>query len=86
MKTLLIRGEGPMPPQFREIIRGGSTEMKEVRSDDVRDPSTFEPDRVVIWDRDQIEVRGGHDRRESTTKLRWPQDEEKLRMFFQTGG
>ena len=86
MKTLLIRGDGPLPPQVREIVRAGSTELKEVRSDEVRDPSTFEPDRVVIVDRDQIEVRGGHDRRESPTKLRWPQDEEKLRMFFQTGG
>jgi hypothetical protein len=86
MKTMLIRGDSPVPPRIREIVRAGSTEMKEVRADEERDATTLEADRVVIWDRGEIEIRSAHDRREAATKLRWPQDEDKLRMFFQTAG
>jgi hypothetical protein len=86
MKTLLIRGQNDVPPQVRAIVRAGSTEVKEVRADEPRDITTLHVDRVVIWDRGEIEVRSGDERRESSAKLRWPQDEDKLRMFFQTGG
>jgi hypothetical protein len=57
-----------------------------VRADEPRDATTLHADRIVIWDRGEIEVRSGHERREPSAKLRWPQDEDKLRMFFQTGG
>ena len=43
MKTLLVRGQGTVPPQVREIVRRGSTEVKEVRADEERDASTLEP-------------------------------------------
>jgi hypothetical protein len=83
MKTLLVRGEDPVPPKMRDIIRKGSTELKEVRADEERDATTLEADRVVVWRDGEIELRSSN--RESPTKLRWPQDEDKLRMFFQTG-
>jgi hypothetical protein len=86
MKTLLVRGQGTVPPQVREIVRAGSTEMKEVRADEERDASTLEADRVLVWNEGEIELRSGSDGREGVARLRWPQDEDKLRMFFQTGG
>ena len=86
MKTLLIRANGLVPPQVREIVRAGSTEVKEVRADEERDATTLEADRILVWDQGEMELRSGHDRRDTSAKLRWPQDEDKLRMFFQTGG
>ena len=86
MKTLLIRGQGAVPPQVREIVRAGSTELKEVRADEERDATTLEADRIVVWDQGGIEVRATNSRQDTGTKLRWPEDEDKLRMFFQTGG
>ena len=85
MKTLLVRGQGTVPPQVREIVRAGSTEVKEVRADEERDASTLEADRVLVWNEGEIELRSGSERREGVARLRWPQDEDKLRMFFQTG-
>lgn len=86
MKTLLIRGQGGVPPEVREIVRSGSTELKEVRADEERDATTLEADRIVVWDQGEIEVRTTNNRQDPGTKLRWPEDEDKLRMFFQTGG
>ena len=86
MKTLLIRGQGTVPPRLREIVRAGSTELKEVRADEERDATTLEADRIVVWDQGDVEVRTAHNRQDAGAKLRWPEDEDKLRMFFQTGG
>ena len=86
MKTLLIRGDMPVPPEVTEIVRAGSTELKEVRADEERDATTLEADRVLVWNAGNIEMHSAHDRGEQPIKLRWPQDEDKLRMFFQTGG
>jgi hypothetical protein len=86
MKTLLVRGLGTVPPRVKEILRAGSTEMKEVRADEERDATTLEADRVVVWNEGEIELRSTAARRESVARLKWPQDEDKLRMFFQTGG
>ena len=85
MKTLLIKGQGAVPPRVREIVRAGSTELKEVRADEERDATTLEADRIVVWDQGDIEVRTAS-RQDAGARLRWPEDEDKLRMFFQTGG
>jgi hypothetical protein len=85
MKTLLVRGVGTVPSRVKEIVRAGSTEMKEVRADEERDATTLEADRVVVWNEGEIEVRSTAERRENVARLKWPQDEDKLRMFFQTG-
>jgi hypothetical protein len=85
MKTLLVRGEGTVPRTVRDIIRKGSTELKEVRADEERDASTLEADRVVLWRDGAIELSSTRERGGNVTKLRWPQDEDKLRIFFQTG-
>jgi hypothetical protein len=85
MKTLLIRGDGGgIPPKVREIVRAGSTELKEIRIDEERDAATLEADRVVLWNGGEIELR--LDAQSPPQRLRWPDEEEKLRMFFQTGG
>jgi hypothetical protein len=84
MKTLLVRGTGGVPPRVRDIVRKGSTELKEVRADEERDASTLEADRVVVWDDGEIQLRAS--RGENVVRLKWPEDEDKLRMFFQTGG
>ena len=86
MKTLLVRGQGAVPPQLKDIVRGGSTEVKEIRADEERDVTTLEADRVVVWDDGNVELRPGSGRREDGIRLKWPKDEDKLRMFFQTGG
>jgi hypothetical protein len=86
MKTLLVRGLGTVPSRVKEIVRAGSTEMKEVRADEERDATTLEADRVVVWNEGEIEIRSTAERRENVARLKWPQDEDKLRMFFQTGG
>ena len=86
MKTLLVRGDSPVPSTVREIVRKGSTELKEVMAHEERDATTLEADRVVVWDGGEIELRSSRERGEAVTKLKWPQDEDKLRMYFQTGG
>ena len=85
MKTLLVRGQGTVPPRVKEIVRAGSTEVKEIRADEERDVTTLEADRVVVWEDGDIEVRSARGRDEAA-KLKWPRDEDKLRMYFQTGG
>jgi len=76
MRTVLIRGGDEPPPELRHIVATGSTEVLEVAGDDGR--ATQDADRVVIWDGRDVIV---EDRR-----LRWPEDEDELRMLFQTGG
>jgi hypothetical protein len=84
MKTLLVRGNGALPRTVRDIVRAGSTEVKEVRADEERDASTLEADRVVVWNDGEIEFCATRERGGNIIKLRWPQDEDKLRLFFQT--
>ena len=76
MRTVLIRGGDEPPSELRRIVETGSTELLEVSGDDGR--ATQDADRVVIWN--------GHDVIVADRRLRWPEDEEELRMLFQTGG
>jgi hypothetical protein len=76
MKTLLIRDAAEPPRELRDLVRAGSTEVAEIRRDET--PPTFAADRVVIWDGREVTI---EDRR-----LRWPEDEDELRLLFQTGG
>lgn len=85
MKTLLVQMNSGVPRRVRDIVRAGSTELKEVRADEERDATTLEADRVVVWSDGVIELRA-RNRNEPAARLRWPEDEDKLRMFFQTGG
>jgi hypothetical protein len=85
MKTLLIRSEGDPPPQVKDIVRAGSTEVREM--DELQPEAAAEADRVVIWRKGEVEVRGGADVDGTAGScLKWPQEEDKLRMFFQTTG
>jgi hypothetical protein len=85
MKTLLIRSEGEPPSMVRDIVRAGSTEVREM--DELKAEAAADADRVVIWRQGEVEVRGGADVSGTAGScLKWPQEEDKLRMFFQTGG
>jgi hypothetical protein len=86
MKTLLVRGTGTIPARVADIVRAGSTMLKEIRADEERDATTLEADRVVVWDDGEIQVQAGHGSRKEAVRLRWPEDEDKLRLLFQTGG
>ena len=76
MKTLLIRGDEEPPPELREIVRAGSTEVDEVQRADRL--ATENADRVVIWNGRDLEV--------ENRRLRWPEDEDELRLYFQSAG
>jgi hypothetical protein len=83
MKTLLIRSEGEPPAEVRDIVRAGSTELREM--DELRADAAAEADRVVIWREGEVEVRGGADVQGTAAScVKWPQEKDKLRMFFQT--
>jgi hypothetical protein len=76
MKTLLIRGAHEPPHALRDIIEGGSTEVAEVARAD--QTASRDADRIVEWNGRELVF---EDRR-----LRWPEDEDELRLLFQTGG
>ena len=76
VKTLLIRGAHHPPRELREIVEAGSTELVEVARAEHANRGTA--DRVVEWNGRELIV---EDRR-----LRWPDDEDELRLLFQTGG
>jgi hypothetical protein len=83
MKTLLIRNGGEPPAGMKEIVRSGSTEVREM--DELKAEAAVQADRVVIWRDGEVEVRGGADITGTAAScLKWPQDEDKLRLFFQT--
>jgi hypothetical protein len=83
MKTLLISAQGDTPDEVRDIVRAGSTELREM--DELRAEAAADADRVVIWRGSEVEVRGPGDAEGiAANRLRWPQDEDKLRLFFQT--
>jgi hypothetical protein len=85
MKTLLIGSEGGPPSKVRDIVRAGSTEVVEMER--LEASAAAGADRVVIWREGEVEVRGGADVQGTAAScLRWPQDEDKLRLFFQTAG
>jgi hypothetical protein len=75
MKTLLIRGTEPPPAAVREIINAGSTEVTEVNEGN---EATGFADRVVEWTGRELLI--------GDRCLRWPDDEDELRMYFETGG
>jgi hypothetical protein len=76
MKTVLIRGTHEPPAGLRDILDGGSTELSEVaRAEEARGQDA---DRIVEWNGRELVF---EDRR-----LRWPEDEDELRMLFETGG
>lgn len=83
MKTLLIHDESEPPDEVRAIVRAGSTEVREANK--LSDEAARDADRVVIWHPNEVEVRGAADR-DKTDRLQWPQDEDKLRLLFNTGG
>jgi hypothetical protein len=76
MRTLLIRGTHEPPADLRELVEGGSTEVIEVAQAD--DAVRRDADRIVEWD--------GRELLFENRRLRWPEDEDELRMLFQTGG
>ena len=83
MKTLLIRGDGEPPSEVRDIVRAGSTELREM--DELKAEAAAEADRVVIWRSGEVEVRGGADVQGTAGScLKWPDEEDKLRLYFQT--
>ena len=41
---------------------------------------------IVLWDGSRLEGLDGDAAEGTAAKLKWPEDEDKLRMFFQTGG
>ena len=74
MKTLLVRGGHLLPPELYALVQTGSTEMEEI---DAGKPVRAQgADRVVFWDGRHVTV---DDRR-----LRWPEDEDELKIYFQT--
>ena len=77
MRTLLLsRTESPMPPALRQIIDAGSTVVEEVRSaEDALDPAN---DRVLAWEPGVLRI--------GDRSLRWPDDEDEIRLLLQTGG
>jgi hypothetical protein len=76
MKTLLIRDGNEPPGELRDLVQAGSTEYDEINRADV--PPSIRADRVVVWNGREVTL---DDRR-----LRWPEDEDELRVLFQTGG
>jgi hypothetical protein len=75
MKTLLVRGEHDPPAALVDLVRAGSTEVKEVRADVGTRPYA---DRVVVWTGSSVVV--------DERRLRWPDDLDELRLLFQTAG
>ena len=76
MKILLIRDADEPPREVCDLLRAGSTQMDEMRRSDL--PPVITADRIVVWDGRHVVV--------DDRPLRWPEDEDELRMFFQTGG
>lgn len=75
MKTLLIRGTHEPPGELRQIVESGSTEVAEVAR---AEEAPRDADRIVEWNGRELVM---DDRR-----LRWPEDEDELRLLFQTTG
>jgi hypothetical protein len=53
--------------------------------DELKPDAAAEADRVVIWREGEVEVRGAADVQGTAGNcLKWPEDEDKLRLYFQT--
>ena len=77
MRTLLVsRTEAPVPAALREIIDAGSTIVEEVRSPD--DATNTASDRVLSWEPGLLRI--------GARRLRWPDDEDEIRLLLQSGG
>jgi hypothetical protein len=76
MKTLLVRGSLEPPPELRRIVESGSTEVAEVAQS--QDAAGADADRLVKWNGREVVV--------DSRRLKWPEDEDEIRMLFQTGG
>jgi hypothetical protein len=75
MKTVLICGRHQPPEELRHIVERGSTEFIQVSS---ANDAPRDVDRIVEWNGRELVF---EDRR-----LRWPEDEDEVRLLFQTGG
>ena len=75
MKTVLICGTHQPPNELRDIVERGSTEFIQVSS---ANDAPRDVDRIVEWNGRELVF---EDRR-----LRWPEDEDEVRLLFQTGG
>jgi hypothetical protein len=49
MKVVLISGATPLPPELREIIARGSTELVEFAAGDTSASAAQDADRIVLW-------------------------------------
>ncbi len=76
MKTLLIRDGVEPPRELSDLVRAGSTEMAEMDRRDM--PPVIAADRLVVWDGRHVTV--------GDRTMCWPEDEDELRLLFQTGG
>lgn len=76
MKTLLICGTHEPPGELRQIVESGSTEVAEAARPE--QAAMRDADRVVEWNGRELVV--------ENRRLRWPEDEDELRLLFQTGG
>jgi hypothetical protein len=61
---------------LRQIIEAGRTAVEEVRSPD--DATNTATDRVLAWEPGLLRI--------GDRKLRWPDDEDEIRLLLQTGG
>ena len=75
MRILLVEAAGRPPETLREIVKSGSTELQETAT---LPRHVEDADRVVIWNGDHVMV--------DSTRLRWPDDEDELRLLFQSAG
>ena len=76
MHTLLIVSSGTaVPPELRQIIEAGSTSVDETAPNE---GSGKTADRVLIWSDHTLHI--------ADKALRWPQDEDEIRLLLQTAG
>jgi hypothetical protein len=77
MHTLLIVDPtSPVPTALRHIIEAGSTSVEEVQAG--QGSELRHADRILIWD-DGVLLIGER-------SLRWPADEDEIKLLLQTGG
>jgi hypothetical protein len=77
MHTLLIVDpNSPVPMALRHIIEAGSTSVEEVPAG--QGSELRRADRILIWDGGVLLF--------GERSLRWPGDEDEIRLLLQTGG
>ncbi len=77
MRTMLvIQNETAVPAELRQIIDAGSTSVEQVPPGAVlRADAT---DRVLMWEPGLLRI--------GERRLRWPDDEDEIRLLLQTAG